>query len=607
MSDFFWSTQNPNGQDVRCEGGEVVHVDPKNIGAIAGDAGNFVWADPTAVQAGNVFNNWPDLAAAILKVRGQKTVTCVAAALTMTAGAWPDITDVTFVAGETVPVNVVVTVADGATLTSIHRITLDSVIFEYAGTTVPCVTLTGTQELVFDLRNAGAVGTTGTQPMVSVGGTATLLSFCDRGCVWGAGTVAIAAIGATASFLLFNASALSSGAVTATALGTVDITLDGASQALLSPTAVGTIAPNIEVTDPQPTFVFRPGATGVVDGNVFTTWAALMAAVSLTAGSKEILVDDTLAAAHATTGTWNLDNVTLNTIFNSAGLLIVDDGSVWTWSALRIRGGLTVQSAATAAVTSTAAASANLLTLDEGSNLESTTATPFVAVAGAGSSLFVELSRGSTMGDGTHHTVTVDAGLTAQVLLTTAADLLAHASGGTGTLLVFRDASTTFGTQDTTTTTVTLSDLASQVAYTATTAGNWNPNPTKVADALDQLAAPNFTQASGNTGTGTGSVTVTTGNIAKKKNGAMNVRATISGVTTSATTVTLQLSRSGTNIGSAIVVTTLSAGDGFTGAINFIDTAPDAANHTYTLTATAGAGNLTIAANSAQIGVSEQS
>lgn len=580
MSDFFWSTQNPSGQDVRCEGGEVVHVDPKSMGAIAADAGNFVWADPTAVQADNIYNNWPDLAKAIAKVRGQKTVTCVAAALTVTAGAWPGITDVTFVTGEAVAAtSAVVTVADGATFTSTERITLRSVVFEYAGTAGPCITLTGSTELVFNLKEAGAVGTTGGHPMVSVGDTASLLSFADIACSWGAGTVAIATIGAVASFFLFNGSALQSGAVTATALGTVNIGVDGASQSLLSATAVGTIAPGIQVLDPQPTFVFRPGGTGTLDGNVFTTWAALMEAVSLTAGPRTILVDDSLAAAHMTTvggGTpWNLDNVTLMGNALASETLIVDVGAKFTSSSLRLSNGLILSVNATATAW-TAGVFFELILEDPGTSIQNNVGSaPLLTVAAGGNNGFVQVGPGCVLGDGTHNVITVPATGSIISYLEQAGAVNAHAYAGAGTVTQNYAASLPSLTQDVTTYTLSYSGFA------------------------------NETQATGNTGTGTGTASITSGNITREKSGKVLVIANMAGTTTAGTTVTLQLKRDGTggtSIGNTIVETTLSAGDGFHGSIAFVDTLPDAAAHTYACVATAGSGNITAGgANSFQI------
>ena len=52
--------------------------------------------------------------------------------------------------------------------------------------------------------------------------------------------------------------------------------------------------------------VFRPG--GVAAYNVFTTWPALMAAFAATEGNVQIVIDDRLAPANVTAGTWALES-----------------------------------------------------------------------------------------------------------------------------------------------------------------------------------------------------------------------------------------------------------------------------------------------------------
>lgn len=56
-------------------------------------------------------------------------------------------------------------------------------------------------------------------------------------------------------------------------------------------------------------FVFRPG--GVAADNVYTNWAALMAAVGAASGSKEIVFDDTAGAITIPAGVWNVAGVAL--------------------------------------------------------------------------------------------------------------------------------------------------------------------------------------------------------------------------------------------------------------------------------------------------------
>jgi len=115
----------------------------------------------------------------------------------------------------------------------------------------------------------------------------------------------------------------------------------------------------------------------------------------------------------------------------------------------------------------------------------------------------------------------------------------------------------------------------------------------------------NFTQAAGNTGTGGATVTVQTGNINAVWSKKMRVAAAIAGSVSGAATVTATLLRDATPIGDAMSDVFGGAGH-FSFAPTFIDTAPDAASHTYTLSVHASAGTLTVAANGAQIVVDEQ-
>lgn len=302
---------------------------------------------------------------------------------------------------------------------------------------------------------------------------------------------------------------------------------------------------------PMATFVFRPG--GVAGGNVFTTWASLMAAVSLTPGLRIIYIDDSLAAAHmAAGGPYDLDNVTLAGNQASATFtLIIDDGATFHSSSLTISNGLLLQSNSTTSpwtpssffdftIGSTCIAQSNA------------GAAPLLAVTAPASGGVIDVEMTGILGDFTHNVVTVAAG---QQLTVRAegpvTSIRAHAFGGLGTVDVFRESACTVSSvQDVSTFVIHEASLASATAYTPATAGNWQPAPALVSAALDQLAAPNFVFAHGNTGTGTGTVTVTTGNITKAKNGQMKVKAGVMCSTSGATTLTLQLVRdAATNIG----------------------------------------------------------
>jgi hypothetical protein len=483
---FVWSTDNPNAQEVRTEGGETVEVFPESGGAVAGNAGNFVWADPSSVQSGNVYNNWPDLAAAIAAVRGQKTVTIVFANPTITPGAWPDITDVTFLGGESTPVAPVLTIADGATLTVVHKLTFDAMVVTFAGTTVPCISLSGTQILECNLQNAAQIGASGSKPFVSLAGSSSLVTFL-RTSQWAAGTIAVTSLGAVVDMFLFDGSSLAAGTLSATALGTVAIAIDGASQPGLPSNAVGTITPAIQLLDPQPTFVFRPGATGLLPGNVFTTWATLAGALALTAGERSVLVDDTLAAAHMTAGTWDVDNVTFTTIWNSTATLIIDAGAKFAAGTSRVvfKDGITVTSnaASPGELFTVPASGFFMLVLDNNVQWDNTTASaPFSVPVTAELNLFVD--RGCSFGEGTHPVVTVAGTLSAQFF--NFSGISANSVAGAGTKVISFDSSST----DNSGGTPFLLDNAIRVAYTPNVPGNWSgAAPTTVQQALDRIAA----------------------------------------------------------------------------------------------------------------------
>ena len=402
----------------------------------------------------------------------------------------------------------------------------------------------------------------------------------------------------------FNANASKQGAAPG---GTLGITLDGASQSTISVTQVP--VPTTLNVDPQPTFVFEPNAPSILGSNVFTTWADLMAAVALSPGNKTIYIDDTNGAANTSPGTFSLEGCFLTSKRTAAPTLHIVEGTVFTnTTRFIIEDSLTISSDATATVPLVSSAGVNPFIRPQFRGacvVKSTTAIPFMQKSAGGSiSILAELQAG--IGDGAHPMLTVDAGQTAVITATAISSLFAHAVAGAGTLTLFQDASCVVSAQDVAVTNVTLFDKAAQVAYTPGTAGNWQPAPTLVSAALDQLAAPNVTQAANNTGTGTGTITITTGNISKLRSGKMVVTANIAGESTGPGTITLQLVRdAATNIGNPIAITALSANDDFSMSMTFIDTAPDSAAHTYKFTATASAGNITCAATSGQLSVFE--
>jgi hypothetical protein len=77
-----------------------------------------------------------------------------------------------------------------------------------------------------------------------------------------------------------------------------------------------------------------------------------------------------------------------------------------------------------------------------------------------------------------------------------------------------------------------------------------------------------------------------------------------SGSTSGAATVTAQLKRDSTNIGTTMQAITTAAGP-FNIPVRFVDTLPDTSNHTYTCAVTAGAGTIATAASGIEISASE--
>lgn len=187
--------------------------------------------------------------------------------------------------------------------------------------------------------------------------------------------------------------------------------------------------------------------------------------------------------------------------------------------------------------------------------------------------------------------LTSSGGLTPTIALTTP---LAVASGGTG--------AATFTAHG-----VLLGEGTSAVSVaTIGTAGNvLTDNGTGADPSFQAPAVPasNFVQSSTVNGSGTTTVSATTGNIAKKKTGNVLVTGSCSGSTASSDTVTVTLVRdlagTPTTIATQTVVTT-AFGTNYWVSLSYVDTLPDSSNHTYSIKL-AGSTNNTVAANRALI------
>lgn len=328
------------------------------------------------------------------------------------------------------------------------------------------------------------------------------------------------------------------------------------------------------------TFTFRPG--GTAGGNVFTTWTSLMAAVSsLSHGHATIYVDDSIAPAHVTANTsaWNLGDCTLIGNFASPiETLFIDVGATLTFSRLEIQGSLIVESLNTAPVFTMASGFAYVL-IGAGEVFSSTTA-PFFKVTG-GTEFLLQMDHGSGIGDGTHPVLESDVGpgvvfLQSPPNVGQAPNISSNALSGTGTIEVVFGNSTATLSYPQTVTTLTLI-----------------------------YPGLNFVDTKNGGGLGpAGTVTETTGTLGRKRTGQMTVSGTISGTNSGAATITVSLIRDVGGVPATIATYVLvTAGAGNWGAnLSFVDTLPDSANtHTYSISATATVGTLSIPANQALI------
>lgn len=329
-----------------------------------------------------------------------------------------------------------------------------------------------------------------------------------------------------------------------------------------------------------PVFVFRPNAPGVQPANVYPTWAALYAVASLLGDQPvTVFVDDIFGAAHVTAGTYNIDQWTFIGNFNSpTETLIFDNGAVFNPGSFRVDGGLTLkQNGNTAVMTQSVAGSFVLIELVLGV-IVSATAAPFFAI-GAGIGQFtITFANGSGIGDTAHPVVNSSS---TQVFLQAGPNvgqgfsITSNALAGTGTITV------NFG-------------------YASGGIGPIQPVTTLT------LSQPiNLQSAVANTGTGTATVSAVTGNITRQRAGRVNVRGYASGSTSGAATVTVQLKRDASNIGTTMQAILTAAGP-FNIPIEFDDVLPDGSAHTYTLAATASAGTIATAASGVFVRAQEQ-
>ena len=585
MTDYALVTKNSFRATLRTEEGSLLEVtgDPISGGGASGASTSFVFR-PGGVAADGVFVTAPALKAGLLTVdpAADKTIvvdaSIAAAHLTAADSPWP-LDNATFES------------ANGADL-----LTLD------AG----CTFTAGTRTL--RLRNIAVAIDAGSGAPIWTPTPGAFLEMQDA-VINNPSAVAFAHVngpGGAFAVILRTASiqagilaeimptgvaecvALGGSIVPATSFhsvlgagGNLILELDGASQALVSQVQD---QPNLTVAvttlDPLGTFIFQPG--GVAGGNVFTSDAALRDAIKLTPGPRTVYIDGSLAVPHFTGAGWDLDNVTLRVLESGANFtLVIDEGMSFASSFLEVNG-LSIDNETTSAPPWTPAGFTSLRLVNGATLFSGVGKKPFMAVTAPASASQFVLEQAISVGNGTDNVITVAAGQSLDVFadgpqFETSGGILAHVFGGLGSVAV----------------------LASEDSQVSTT-----QNVSTFT--LRFPSHPNLVQGAGNTGTGTGTVSFTTGNIAKEKSGKMACSGVVTGQLSGAGNITVSLLRDATPIGAALPAFAALATQAFAIPYQFIDTAPDAANHTYKLQAVASAGNITTGASGIQLQVIEQ-
>ena len=402
------------------------------------NGGEGVLWKPGVPSSGNQVATWAEVQAAIAVAHGLVKVyvdSSVAPAI-VTPGTTTDLARVTLAAVPGPIGNQTMQVPDTAVLQNLTRIE-GALVLELTTTTGPALDYTNDNAVLLLSDGASIVLGAGTThvPTAHLFG----LTFKDRAAFSNAAapTVPFIALGVGSTLLLTElsnpaSSAISGNIVSGPVGSTVEYVADDTGRAPATFTGMlGTItvtmasraiaesytdtAPLLGATNVQAAIdalknrsggsvvVYRPG--GVTAGNVYQTWAALVAAAVLIQGPKTVFVDVTGAPgdgnAHVPAGAWDLGPwVTFQgdpTVAQSTTLgLVFDDGASLVKAPLAFED-LDIVSNATAPVYSDGAAAAHPCFYVRGNATIHATAASFMQVTGAGSDITVTLEDTATL------------------------------------------------------------------------------------------------------------------------------------------------------------------------------------------------------------------
>jgi hypothetical protein len=367
--------------------------------------------------------------------------------------------------------------------------------------------------------------------------------------------------------------------------------LGGVGTKALQTDNAGNVSTGAAVGGAGAAFVWQPA--GVAGGNVYTTLETLLTAAANVPGPKFMLLDDSaggFASFTAAAGAHNLDQFTIQPIQNGVTAarvtIVFPAGATCSFNYLYCRGVvLQSQNTTTAVFLVTAGATTNLWMEAGGMSTSGAGALPVIQVPNT-STLNLKLLYNAQIAAGASPVLQADAGgtITTRCLGGVGGGqftILASTLTGGGTFNVHQSAETLVST--------------TQAGITGAFNLIWD-------------SIVNQVQASGNTGTGTHTVSATTGNIAREKSGKVSVAGSCAGATAAADTITATLVR---DLGGAAVVLATQTVTTTATQLNYnvafppwVDTLPDNATHTYSIQL-AGAQNNTVAANQALVTANE--
>ena len=487
---------------------------------IAGDSGTSLVFQPGGVAAGNVYTTWASLYAMLPPVssKGLRAPSTIQIDTTFAAAAIPagayNVTNVTFVAAKA---PTVLTVDVGVTLSpgDLSFVDLVVVCLATASVMTSSATLGGSILLdgsalttsaggaflevpggyagAIEARNGSTVGD-GTHVVLLADDSGDGFAYAYSGSSFSASSTSL-----TGTITkTFDASSTFSGAPAGASLDQSSaIVYSPASPSNWSPvpdnpaSALDTLAAKEAAT--LTSYVFQPG--GVAAGNVYTTWAALYAALpaASTNGTRPftvIRVDDSFGSpATIPSGAYNLDGVTFegvtnfNTAAGGAQLNVAVGVTIAQGCTLRFRGALQVEYLGTTACISQAAAAGETnVFVSEGCIFEATSTGPFLHVTGGFGFVY---GLDCQLGDGTHALATCSGGGT--LLIDAYANALVEANamtvsaGGTASLAWDSDAPGSQGAGVI---------VTNENSYVPAVPGNWPGGaPSEQNSALDALAA----------------------------------------------------------------------------------------------------------------------